>query len=259
MAKIELTNSVGQKMLAWVAPIYQNSLVMKVIYQAMGSEWESTENFIAEIKKQLSPYTATWSLPFWEDAVGLPRNSDAGYEERRPKIIAKIRLGTVVNPAGLKGAIEREIGTTTEIVANVAPYTFGIYLLSPGDRNIDIDKLVEIVKDAKPAHMSFQYTIEAKAKITIKIGIERYRFGYPMAGTVFTGTRPDTNTSGTMENAIFQIGAESEAYQFNYILAGTKPDESTEGSVTNGILSADAEMQSFKFAYLPCGTRKCGH
>lgn len=150
--RIELTNETGKRMLSWVAPIYKDSLVMKIIYQALGMEWESTEAMIADIKAQFNPLTATWSIGWWEDAWSLLRQEGAPIEQRRSRIIAKMRQSVVINPARLEKEIERITGKTATIV-HAAAYTFAIQtrILTP-EQEANVRALIE---DMKPAHKSY--------------------------------------------------------------------------------------------------------
>jgi hypothetical protein len=254
-----LTSESGKRMITYIAPIYEQSAVMQTIFECTGKEVDDLQAWCEDIKMQLFPQTATWGLSIWEQRLGIVTSANTPIEARRQAIMSKLTIRTPMTPARMKYIVESITGVSAIIEENVAPYTFWIYLLSLGNRNIDIDRLIEAVKNAKPAHLSFGYTIEARTGIKIGIGIEYFKFVYRMVGTASAGTIPDISTIGIAEDATFQIDAESNAYKFNYSMVGTKPDESTEGSVSNGILNADAEMQSFKFTYVPCGTKKCGH
>lgn len=152
MAQIDLTNEIGKKMLSWVAPIYKDSLVMKIIYQALGMEWESTEAMIEDIKAQLNPLTATWSLGWWEDAWSLLRQENATIEQRRNRIIAKMQQSIVVNPARMEKAIEAITGKTATIV-HAAAYTFAVRTrILTAEQEANVRALIE---DMKPAHKSY--------------------------------------------------------------------------------------------------------
>jgi hypothetical protein len=152
MAQIDLTNETGKKMLSWVAPIYKDSLVMKIIYQALGMEWGSAEEMIENIKAQFNPLTATWSLGWWEDAWSLLRKESAPYEQRRTRIIAKMQQSVVVNPDRLEKAIEKVTGKTATIVHAVA-YTFAVQTrILTAEQEA---KARAVIEDMKPAHKSY--------------------------------------------------------------------------------------------------------
>ncbi len=156
MAEIDLTNQTGKRMLSWVAPIYGNSLVMKIIYQAIGMEWESVESMIVDIKAQFSPYTATWSLGWWEDEWSLLRNEGASIEERRKRIIAKIHKSTIVNPARMRAEIKEITGKSSTILHS-APYTFKVRTRYITEEQVAAVR--ELIEDIKPAHKSFTVEI----------------------------------------------------------------------------------------------------
>ena len=59
-----LRSDVGIKMMAWIPQIYNSSLIMQSIFEAIGTEWEDAENWIStadesenyEVKKMKISY-----------------------------------------------------------------------------------------------------------------------------------------------------------------------------------------------------------
>ena len=45
-----------------------------------GNELDRIKYALDDLEKQLSPITATWALPFWEEAFGIPVNINDSYE-----------------------------------------------------------------------------------------------------------------------------------------------------------------------------------
>ncbi len=66
----------GREMLLTLSPIYEQSIIMQSLYEAIGSEFDNLELLNKEIELQLFPQSATWGLSFWENRVGLATNLD---------------------------------------------------------------------------------------------------------------------------------------------------------------------------------------
>ncbi|HDO9123803.1 TPA: DUF2313 domain-containing protein, partial [Clostridioides difficile] len=88
----------GKEMLLTLSPIYEQSIIMQSLYEAIGSEFDNLELLDEEIELQLFPQSATWGLEFWENRVGLYTNIDEDIEARRRKVIAKLQMKYIVNP-----------------------------------------------------------------------------------------------------------------------------------------------------------------
>lgn len=87
-----ITSKKGREMLLTLSPIYEQSLVMNSIYEAIGSEFDNLELLNEEIELQLFPQTATWGLNFWENRVGLITNLDEDIEIRRRKLLLSFKV-----------------------------------------------------------------------------------------------------------------------------------------------------------------------
>ncbi len=161
-----LRNRIGLKMLSWVAPIYDRSLVMQIIFEALGQEWEEIEKWIDDIKAQFFPQTATWSLKYWEDSLGLSRNESSTDAQRRSRVLSKLLQGTNVNPNKLLQTIYNATGVLATYEQTTAPYKFSLYCapLSTQTRTL-ID---QIISEMKPAHMSYDIVYQYNKWYNIK-------------------------------------------------------------------------------------------
>ncbi|MDC9396123.1 DUF2313 domain-containing protein, partial [Clostridioides difficile] len=113
-----ITSRKGREMLITLSPIYEQSLIMNSIYEAIGSEFDNLELLDEEIELQLFPQTATWGLELWENRVGLSTNIDEVIEARRRKVIAKLQMKYIVNPNRLATIIKSYTGADVYIKEN---------------------------------------------------------------------------------------------------------------------------------------------
>ena len=146
-------NFTGLKMLSWVAPIYDRSLVMQVIFDALGREWTEAEYWVDDIKAQFFPQTATWSLKYWEDSLGLSRNESSTDAQRRARVLSKLLQGTSVNINKLLQTIYNVTGVVATYQANVDNYTFALSYRAVSDSTQSI--IEGIIENMKPAHLSY--------------------------------------------------------------------------------------------------------
>lgn len=77
---------------------YDNSYVMKWLYQVMGEEYDDARAIAEDLKNQFFPETATWGLMYHEIKWGLPVRANLPYDERRKYVIEKRDKNHPMNP-----------------------------------------------------------------------------------------------------------------------------------------------------------------
>ncbi|MDB3560263.1 hypothetical protein C4233_06730 [Clostridioides difficile] len=162
-----ITSKKGREMLLTLSPIYEQSLVMNSIYEAIGSEFDNLELLNEEIELQLFPQSATWGLSFWENRVGLTTNIDEDIEIRRRKVIAKLQSKYIMTPKRMSMILQSYTGANIKINENISPYTFGVELTStqgfPRDLE-DLEDLYKRVNVIKPSHLAVSYKLVSLLK-----------------------------------------------------------------------------------------------
>lgn len=141
----------GREMFTHISPIYEQSLVMQAIFEAIGQEFDNIEKLTEEVLKQLFPQTATWGLIYWEDAVNIVTNINEDIERRRGKVIAKLQTKYTITPERMAIIIKNYIGAHVIITEGVADYTFKVSTCADEDTR----DLNNIVKKIKPSHLSW--------------------------------------------------------------------------------------------------------
>ena len=80
MTKYELDRlpetQTGQRMLARVSPIYDNSRFMKLFYDALGQEWEPLRKFFETLREQHFIETVDWGIEYLEHKYSLAPRPD---------------------------------------------------------------------------------------------------------------------------------------------------------------------------------------
>lgn len=154
----------GREMLLTLSPIYEQSIIMQSLYEAIGSEFDNLELLNKEIELQLFPQSATWGLSFWENRVGLATNLDEDIETRRRKVIAKLQSKYIMTPKRMSMILQSYTGANIKINENISPYTFGVELTSTQGFPRDSEDLYKRVNVIKPSHLSVSYKLVSLLK-----------------------------------------------------------------------------------------------
>lgn len=151
-----LVNPVGLKMLEWVAPIYGESEQMQILFEAIGSEMENAEYLLDEVRKQLDISQATWGIHWWEDRVGIVRNTGLSDAARRALVIIQMQMHYSGNPKKMEDYLETVDGVDDALVLPwVSSYTFGVEITQDPLKPLLSKKIVDIIERTKSAHMSY--------------------------------------------------------------------------------------------------------
>lgn len=188
----------GSQMMEYISPALHDSKIEQAVYEAIGSEFDSLENIIEDIKLQLFPQTATWGLTWWEKRLGLQTNSSEDMEKRREKVIIKLQTRWPMTPLNMANIISTYTSTKVVIIENVAPYTFEVDLLSNNGFPEDLVDLYKTVKRIKPSHEAVKY------KLTSITNMNIYYAAASIAGetiTVYPWTPKSIESRGTINIA----------------------------------------------------------
>lgn len=78
-------------MLGYLPPLYDNAPVFRRHLQAEGTELDPFWDGLQDIVNQFFADTATWSLEAWEEEFGFPPNPSQTTEERRSRVLGRMR------------------------------------------------------------------------------------------------------------------------------------------------------------------------
>lgn len=84
-------SSRGEGMVSAGPDYVQSSAVWADIMNAKGLEYDRVQDKLDDLELQLSPYTATWGLVFWELSVGLAQRPTESFDLRRPQVLTRLR------------------------------------------------------------------------------------------------------------------------------------------------------------------------
>lgn len=150
----------AERIMQYLPPYYQESRVMKAIAEAQGSEVVSLWTTLDEILKQFYVETATeWGLDLWEQMLGLTSYAGKPLDQRRSRIISKLRGMGGVTVSLIKNVAESYTYGTVEVTENPTEYSFTITFVEKHGIPPNFDDLKAAIEEIKPAHLAVNYVL----------------------------------------------------------------------------------------------------
>ena len=203
------------------ADYYQESKVFHAIQNSQALEYDRIYENNEDLALQLSPYTATWGLIYWEISVGIPPDPTGDYESRRPSIFARLAneesFGTsmVHNlAANYNEKIRVEIDTAICLVT--VTFQRGV----PSFLEDFKDTLNNIIHAHLGVEYKFEYHIETG--IQIETSYSKYLYNLPKAGMLnLCGTLPSVAVIGRLYENDVTIAPSHVTQEQDYKLTNT--------------------------------------
>lgn len=246
------------------ANYYQESDLFFYMQNAQALEYDKIQEAQDDLVLQLSPYTATWGLTYWEESVGLPRRPEEDYAVRRPRVLT--RLGSSEN-LGADDFIRLGRNYGEEIRVDIDPTQFLVTVTFQKGVPTFLEDFQEAVEDIILAHYGVEYKFEyiIKGGLIATTRYSRFLYDVPKAGpSVFCGTVPTIATLGRIYRSCVQLEGQVENTLTDYKKSGTYasgplPFVAVEGRIYRSTLQSEADgtftVTTYKQAgKLPTGT-----
>ena len=126
--------------------------------------WAARDSLLA----QLDPYTATWGLDYWEDALGLLNGQGMDLDARRRTVAAKLQGKGPTTADTIRNVAETFLGAAVTVVEVFGEYRVelwaegGLLPLKAGAA-----RLWGQLRDILPAHLDFQIVIPMEPSLPI--------------------------------------------------------------------------------------------
>jgi len=147
----------------------------KVILEAEGPELDAIENSLVDVLKQFYVETATEEgLRRWEEFVGLSSYAGKPIDQRRSRIISKLRGMGAVTVQLIKEVAESYDGGTVEVTEQNDLYQFTVEFIDTLGIPPNIGDLMEALEEIKPAHLGVMY----KYRYNTHAMVGNYTHGY---------------------------------------------------------------------------------
>lgn len=148
-----LTNTKAQEIIDYVSPVYGNSYVGLWIFEAIGSVLETAYSLSMQLASETSPETTDLLLSYWEAAYGVTTDTSLTTEQRRERIIAKMKTTGACTPAKIAAAVSGALGgAVVEVVERTGQNKFTIAITGAAT----VSKVIPIIDAMKPAHLIYE-------------------------------------------------------------------------------------------------------
>jgi len=156
-----ITSPKGRKFLGYISPIYEQSVIMQAVMEAIGVEWDDVDRLTDEVFAQLFPQTATWGIVYWERLVGIPRNDSLSIEQRRTRVLTRMQTRWPMT----KEQMEQLIRTFSQHKQAFIREFFDQYrfeVLFSLTQSVDLGTVYEVIEEAKPAHLGYSLVAQLR-------------------------------------------------------------------------------------------------
>ena len=187
-----IASAKGKRFLEYISPIYEQSIIMQAIMEAIGTEWDDVGRLTDEVFAQLFPQTATWGIVYWERLVGIPRNDSLSIEQRRTRVLTQMQIRWPMT----KERMEQLVRTFSKDKQAYIRQFFNEYrfeVLFNLTQPVDLGTVYEVIEEAKPAHLSYSLVAKLRqGEKSIYVGsamlVGEEITVYPWSVTRLTGT-----------------------------------------------------------------------
>lgn len=141
--------------------LYEGSEEVKAIQDAIDSERLILTDKFEDFYKQVFVESADWSLPLWENMLGIKKLSinyrSDDYEARRENILARLRSKGVSSKKALEELCRSFSGGDVKIIEDNPNYSFMVKFISEQSIPANLDGLTKALEEVKPAHLAWDY------------------------------------------------------------------------------------------------------
>jgi len=147
-------------MKSYVPDYLKEAQSYKVILEAEGPELDAIETNLADVLKQFYVETATEEgLSRWEEFVGLSSYAGKPLDQRRSRIISKLRGMGTVTVSLIKNVAESYTYGTVEVTERPELYSFTVTFSDKHGIPPNYTDLQAAIEEIKPAHLAVNYVL----------------------------------------------------------------------------------------------------
>ncbi len=129
------------------------------IIDSQGSEFDSLRDNIVSILEQFFIHTATWGLARWEEFLGLDSYAGKPDDQRRSRIISKLRGVGTVTVEMIKNVAESYANGTVEVEELPTEYSMVITFVDQHGIPPNYTDLQAAIAEIIPAHLAVSYLL----------------------------------------------------------------------------------------------------
>ncbi len=133
----------------------------KALQPEVDAVWRARD----ELSAQLNPYTATWGLWYWEDALGLGASEGLSVDVRRRQIATKLQGRAATTPMVVQDVAETMLGVPVTVIEHFGEYLVEIEVYSGGKLPAGADVLKRSLREIMPAHLDWALVIPTLIRV----------------------------------------------------------------------------------------------
>lgn len=127
--------------------------------------WEARDQLLA----QLNPYTATWGLWYWEDALGLRACEGFPLDVRRRQVAAKLQGRAATTPKVVREVAETLLGTNVAVLEHFSECRVELLVEGGGQLPPGTAALKSRLREIMPAHLDWALVIPTLFRVSIRV------------------------------------------------------------------------------------------
>jgi hypothetical protein len=144
-------------MLSYVPPRLRNSRILQELYQVQGAEHDAIIDAHMQIRANAFPQTATWALETWEYMQGIPVSPSKPTQERREKILSRLKGYGTCNIKLVKSVAESFDRGRVSVAVDYASGTIVVRFIDSRGLPANLTDVQNAIEDIIPAHMQIDY------------------------------------------------------------------------------------------------------
>ena len=132
----------------------------------------------ADTLAQLFLPTATWGLSWWEQAYGITPISGQTEDQRRTRILGKIRGQGVATVALIQATAGAYVDAAVSVEEHPGEFRFTVIFDDIGTQPPEPEEMTDALNEIKPAHLTFDYLYLYHTSDTVGIFQELKQTGF---------------------------------------------------------------------------------
>lgn len=204
----------------------------------------------ADTLAQLFLPTATWGLSWWEQAYGITPISGQTEDQRRTRILGKIRGQGVATVALIQATAGAYVDAAVSVEEHPGEFRFTVIFDDIGTQPPEPEEMTDAINEIKPAHLTFDYLYIYHTADTVGVAqalrqtgfVYYYKFPVRMDGTKPFGreeTEAEVDINSSIQQHLLDGAATWTVDQINSvrvngstIISDFEAKESAGGAVT---------------------------
>lgn len=212
----KITTETGRDMLQSVTPIYNNDELALAVFEANGRVMDEIRQVISNLKQEMYPQHATWTIGYWESMLGIKTNKNLSDAERVRKVLFELNKYFPITRNRMEQIVNVHVqNRNAKVIEDRGEYSFTIEI--PSENVIITADIHRDVEEAKPAHLAYMISVLADELGAI-IRAKEYTFPVPYN---VTGTFHTAPINGVASKITMAAESKTYANSVYYPVTGT--------------------------------------